>query len=78
MEQTSEMKIGQIKELRGFDKIALEAGERKRVSIPLTRRAFTYYSIEEKAFVVEPGTYEIYVGKSLEDIQAVAEITMSC
>lgn len=67
-----------VKELRGFDKIALEAGERKRVSIPLTRRAFTYYNIEEKAFVVEPGTYEIYVGKSLEDIQEVAEITMSC
>ena len=67
-----------VKELRGFDKIALEAGESKTVSIPLTRRAFTYYNIEEKAFVVEPGTYQVYVGKSLEDIQAVAEITMSC
>lgn len=63
-----------VRELRGFEKIALEAGEQKTIDIPLARRAFTYYNTEEKSFVVEPGLYEVSVGKSLEDIQAVHTI----
>lgn len=58
-----------VKELRGFDKVELKPGESKEICIPLTMRAFTYYDEAEHAFVAEPGEYQIYIGKSLEDIQ---------
>lgn len=65
-----------IKELRGFEKVTLKAKESKVVTIPLTRRAFTYYDTEKAAFVVEPGTYQVYVAKSLEDVQEVLTVEM--
>ena len=46
------------------------------VQIPLTRRAFTYYDVKEKAFVVEPGEYQIYIAKSLQDVQDTVTVTM--
>ncbi len=63
-----------MKELRGFQKISLAPGESQTVEIPLTRKAFTYYDTAKKTFVVEPGEYQVYVGKSLEDIQSVLSI----
>ena len=51
-----------VRELRGFRKVHLESGEEKRVTIPLTRDAFTYYDVVTKAFEVEEGDYEISVG----------------
>lgn len=65
-----------VKELRGFDKVELAPGESKVVQIPLTRRAFTYYDVKEKTFVVEPGEYQIYIAKSLQDVQDVMTIQM--
>ena len=66
-----------VKELRGFDKVELAPGESKVVQIPLTRRAFTYYDVKEKTFVVEPGEYQIYIAKSLQDVQDVMTIQMN-
>ncbi len=65
-----------VKELRGFDKVELKPGESKEICIPLTMRAFTYYDEAGHAFVAEPGEYQIYVGKSLEDIQGKLTITL--
>ncbi len=65
-----------VKELRGFDKVELAPQESKVVQIPLTRRAFTYYDVKEKAFVVEPGEYQIYIAKSLQDVQDTVTVTM--
>ena len=65
-----------VKELRGFDKVELQPGESKEICIPLTMRAFTYYDEAGHAFVAEPGEYQIYVGKSLEDIQGKLTITL--
>lgn len=60
-----------LKELCGFEKVELAAGESCVAEIPLTNRAFSYYSVEEKAFTVEPGQYQIYVAKSLQDVQGI-------
>jgi beta-glucosidase len=65
-----------VKELRGFTKITLAPGEEKKTEMELTRRAFTYYSTEKHAFVTEPGQYEIYIGKSLQDIVQVLSFTV--
>ena len=56
------------KELKAFEKVELEAGERKTVCFELDEDAFAFYREEEGAFCVEPGEYVISVGKSVEDI----------
>ena len=63
-----------VKELKGFEKVSLEAGACSHVTIELPLMAFSYYNEAKKNFVAETGKYRIYVGKSLEDIQKVCEV----
>ncbi len=64
------------KELRGFTKVDLNPGETKTVTVELESEAFQYYNEEKKMFVTEPGTYQIYAGKSIEDICGACEIEL--
>jgi beta-glucosidase len=57
------------KELKGFDKVFLKAGETKTISVQLDRRAFSYYDINKKAWTADPGNFEILVGASSKDIR---------
>ncbi len=56
------------KVLAAFAKIELSAGGSRQIELDLEPDAFAYYDEEKQTFVVEPGTYEIYVGKSVADI----------
>ena len=56
------------KVLAAFAKLELPAGESRRIELPLDPDAFTYYDEERQTFAVEPGTYQIYAGKSVADI----------
>ncbi len=56
-------------ELRGFEKIRLEAGETKRVTFMLDRRAFAYYNTAVHGWTVEPGAYEIRAAASSRDVR---------
>ncbi len=58
-----------VKELCGFDKIYLEAGEEKEVKFTLTEYEFAYYNICLHAWHVESGTYKIMAGASSQDIR---------
>lgn len=57
-----------IKELKGFAKVYLEAGETKTVSIPLNLRAFAYYDVTRLGWTVDRADYTVSVGKSSADI----------
>ena len=59
-----------VKELKGFEKVALKAGETKTVEMPLEPRAFAFYDPEKKAWVSEAGAYRLLVGASSRDIKA--------
>ncbi len=50
-----------VRELRGFDKIELQAGETRSVSIELPRRAFSYWDIKHQRWLVAPGNYSIEI-----------------
>ena len=52
------------KELKGFDKIMLKAGESKEVSITVPVSCFAFYSEEGKNWVVEPGDFVLQVNSS--------------
>jgi len=55
-----------IKELKGFQKVLLAAGETKTVAIEITPESLAFYDIKMK-YVVEPGDFEIMVGNSSRD-----------
>ena len=57
------------RELKGFRRVHLEAGETRRVQIPLDEYAFRYFNVETDQFDVEGGTYELMIGASSEDIR---------
>ncbi|RFZ78388.1 glycosyl hydrolase [Lacrimispora amygdalina] len=58
-----------VMELKGFNKIALEPGERKTLDFYLAEKAFSYYNEELKCFTVPDDEYEICMGSSVSDIR---------
>jgi beta-glucosidase len=56
------------KELKGFEKVALNPGETKTVTFILDKRSFAYYQVDLKDWFVESGEYKIMIGKSSLDI----------
>jgi beta-glucosidase len=55
-----------VKELKGFERVALKAGESKRITFTLTPEHLRYYNLDMER-VVEPGTFNVMVGKSSQD-----------
>lgn len=64
------------KELRGFKKVFLKAGEEKEVSVELSKRAFAFYNVELGDWMVETGEFDILVGASSRDIKLTASMTV--
>ncbi len=56
-----------LKDLRGFERILLKAGETKTVDFELTSADLAYWNIEKHAYVPTVGDYEIMVGGSSAD-----------
>jgi beta-glucosidase len=54
------------KELKGFEKVRLAAGETKHVTLALDRRSFAYWSDAKHTWQVDPGRFVVYVGDSSE------------
>lgn len=65
------------KELKGFEKVALEPGETKTVSITLDKRSFAWYNTELKDWYAANGTYELLIGASSRDIRLTAKVQMT-
>ncbi|MCR5830109.1 MAG: glycoside hydrolase family 3 C-terminal domain-containing protein [Lachnospiraceae bacterium] len=65
-----------VRELKGFEKIYLEPGEERDVTMILDKRAFSYYSAGEGEWAVEPGTYHISVGSSSRDLRLRGVVTL--
>ena len=57
------------KELKGFEKIELAPGEKKRISFRLNERALAFYDPAAKRWVTEPGDFDILIGSSSRDIR---------
>ena len=57
------------KELKGFEKVMLQPGETKSLSVRLGDEAFRFYDPILREWVIEPGTFTVYVGASSADIR---------
>jgi beta-glucosidase len=66
-----------VKELKGFSKVLLKAGEKQTVSIPLNRSAFAFYDPEKKGWAAEKGEFKILVGSSSRDIRLEASTRLT-
>lgn len=64
-----------VKELKGFRRIALNAGAKQRVEFTVTPKELGFYNRDRK-FVVEPGLFRIFVGNS-SDANMMSELTVS-
>ena len=58
-----------VRELKGFEKVALDPGETKTVTFTLDKRAFAYYEERVSDWIVPTSDYSIEIGASAEDIR---------
>lgn len=64
------------RELKGFARVFLKAGESRNVTIPLDDKAFRYWNVRTNRWEVEGGCYRLLVGANVEDIRLTAEISV--
>ena len=62
------------KELKGFSKVFLRAGESKKVTIAFDDKTFRYWNVKTNKWEVEGGEYQIMIGASSTDIRLLAGI----
>ena len=65
------------KELKGYSKDLIKAGETKRISIDLNYRSFAYYSVVYDDWTVEAGDFVIMVGSSSRDIKLTQKLIVN-
>ncbi len=65
------------RELKGFEKVHLAAGETKHVSLTLDARAFSYWSESAHKWTIDPGKFAILVGNSSENTPLHAELALN-
>ena len=65
------------KELKGFQKVFLKAGESKKVTIPLDDKAFRYFNVNTNQFEVEGGQWSILIGASAADIKLSGKVSVT-
>jgi beta-glucosidase len=65
------------KELAGFAKIRLAAGDSMEVAVELPARAFEAWDPRMHGWVAEPGEFEILVGQSSADLAGSVLVTLS-
>lgn len=62
------------KELKGFRKLFLQAGEEQVVTLNLNKDAFQYFNDIKNQWVSEPGYFDFIVGASSKDIRLTGKI----
>ncbi|MBN2156450.1 MAG: glycoside hydrolase family 3 C-terminal domain-containing protein [Candidatus Lokiarchaeota archaeon] len=61
-------------ELQDFVKIHVNPGETKTVSVELDQSAFEFYSEKDHEFIIEPGSFTLWVGTSSRDLPLKSKI----
>ncbi len=64
-----------LKELKGFARVELEAGETKTVRLALRHDQLTYFNDQTNTFDVEEGTVDVMIGASSADIRLSDKLT---
>ena len=62
------------KELKGFEKVFLKAGESKKISITFDEFTFRYFNTQSNAWEIEDADYEISIAKNANEVALCATI----
>lgn len=65
------------KELKGFEKVALDPGETKTVTMELDKRSFAWYNTDLHDWFAASGEYKILIGASSRDIRLESKIQLN-
>jgi len=65
-----------VKELKGFAKVNLAPGETKTVTVKLDRRAFSYFDVNQHAWTLAPGDFDLFVARSAADIELTGKVAL--
>jgi len=57
------------KELKGFEKVFLQPGETKQISIELSKRDLSFWDVNSNNWLAEPGDFEVLLATSLDNIR---------
>jgi len=63
-----------LKELKGFKRVHLMPGACRTVRLTLPASELAYWDVNRNSFYVEPGAFEIMVGRSSADIQLIGKL----
>ena len=65
-----------VKELKGFTKVFLKAGEEKEISMEIKGSDLSYWNPDTKEWFPEPGDFTIMIGSSSADIHLAQRFTL--
>lgn len=66
------------KELKAFEKIYLEPGETREITMILEGDAFTYYDETSHGFKADAGSYMLLLAKNADEVVDITEIEFNC
>lgn len=64
------------KELKGFQRVMLKAGEKQHVTIAFDDKTFRYWNVRTNQWEIDSGTYQILVGACVWDIRLSGSVTL--
>ena len=59
-----------VKELKGFEKVYLKAGETAKVTFEIDAADLSFYDVTKGGWTAEPGEFQALIGTSSADIRA--------
>lgn len=68
---------GPIRQLRGFEKVLLAAGTSAQVTFALTRKDLSTWDVVAQEWLLQAGTYQMYVGNSSRNLPLSALLVVS-
>ena len=72
--KTSDSVFRPIRELKGFARVELEAGEEKEVVIPFDDKTFRFFDVRTNTWEIESGIYGIQIGRNANEIELNTEV----
>jgi beta-glucosidase len=65
------------KELKGFEKVWLNAGEKKTVTFEIDAEDLSWFNAEKHEWTAEPGEFKALIGSSSRDIRASVDFRLN-
>jgi beta-glucosidase len=67
---------GPARQLRGFEKVLIKPGKSTTVTFNLTRRDLSTWDTDAQQWLLQRGTYQIYVGRNSRDLPLTGTLTI--